>query len=96
VVYLWENIRVCKPAQISSNELDKINRTVLRYETAVKNKVIRWWNLLEQLQARRLGEPVPLAAPLTFITKARDWVRFVIPTGRLTRGSDSANIQWKK
>ncbi len=41
-------------------ELDKINRTALRYETAIENKLMRWWNLLERLHAQRRGDTIPV------------------------------------
>src|SRR5262249_30906465 len=49
-------------ARISNDAIDQINRTVLRYETANENKLIRWWNLLERLQALRRGDKIPAPA----------------------------------
>jgi hypothetical protein len=50
------------PARISNDAIDQINRTVLRYETANENKLMRWWNLLERLQGLRRGDKVPAPA----------------------------------
>jgi hypothetical protein len=50
------------PVRISNDAIDQINRTVLRYETANENKLMRWWNLLERLQALRRGDKVPAPA----------------------------------
>ena len=48
-----------RPATVSTDDLDKINRTVIRYETSIESKLNRWWNLLERLQSRRRGDPCP-------------------------------------
>jgi hypothetical protein len=62
-VFGWtETIDPGKPARISPDALDRINRTVVRYETSIENKLMRWWNMLERQQARRRGELIPLPA----------------------------------
>ena len=50
------------PARISNDRIDQINRTILRYETAAGNQLVRWWNLLERLQASRRGDKIPAPA----------------------------------
>ncbi len=52
------------PARVSQDALDRINRTVLRYETSIENKLFRWQNQLERLQRLRLGEAVPVPASI--------------------------------
>lgn len=47
------------PAQVSPEALDQINRTILRYESAIENKLFRWLNQLERLQRRRQVETLP-------------------------------------
>jgi hypothetical protein len=59
-----ETVDPGRPARISHDVLDRINRTVLRYESSIENKLMRWWNLLERLQARRGGEKIPAPAAL--------------------------------
>ena len=60
-VFGWaETVDPGRPAQVSTEALDKINRTVVRYETSIENKLMRWWNMLERHQARRRGELLPL------------------------------------
>jgi hypothetical protein len=49
------------PARVSNDAIDQINRTILRYATASANKLMRWWSMLERLQALRRGDKV--AAP---------------------------------
>ncbi len=50
------------PAQVSEDRVDQINRTVVRYETAIEQKLFRWLNQLERLQRVRRGERVPAPA----------------------------------
>jgi hypothetical protein len=50
------------PAQVSNDAIDRINRTVLRYETSIENKLFRWQNQLERLQRLRHGEKIPAPA----------------------------------
>jgi len=50
------------PAQASNAAIDEINRTVLRYETSIENKLFRWQNQLERLQRLRRGENIPVPA----------------------------------
>jgi hypothetical protein len=52
------------PAQVSNDAIDGINRTVLRYETAIENKLFRWQNQLERLQRLRRGEKMPAPAAI--------------------------------
>jgi hypothetical protein len=49
-------------AQIPNAAIDQINRTILRYETAIENKLFRWQNQLERLQRLRRGEKIPAPA----------------------------------
>jgi hypothetical protein len=50
------------PAKVSNDAIDRITRTVLRYETAIENKLFRWQNHLERLQRLRRGDPLPAPA----------------------------------
>jgi hypothetical protein len=50
------------PARVSNEAIDQINRTILRYESSNENKLMRWWNLLERLQALRRGDKVSVPA----------------------------------
>jgi hypothetical protein len=59
-----ETLDVGLPAQISNDAIDGINRTVLRYETSIENKLFRWQNQLERLQRLRRGEKIPAPANL--------------------------------
>jgi hypothetical protein len=54
-----ETLDVGLPAQVSNDAIDGINRTVLRYETSIENKLFRWQNQLERLQRLRRGEEIP-------------------------------------
>jgi len=49
-------------AQIPNAAIDQITRTIVRYETAIENKVFRWENQLERLQRLRHGEKIPAPA----------------------------------
>jgi hypothetical protein len=57
-----ETIDIGLPAQVSNDAIDAINRTVLRYETSIENKLFRWQNQLERLQRLRRGESIPAPA----------------------------------
>ena len=62
-VFGWtETLDVGLPAQVSNDAIDQINRTVLRYETSIENKLFRWQNQLERLQRLRRGEKIPAPA----------------------------------
>jgi hypothetical protein len=50
------------PARVANAAIDEINRTILRYETAIENKLFRWQNQLERLQRLRRGEKIPAPA----------------------------------
>ena len=57
-----ETVDAGLPAQASNDAIDGINRTVLRYKTAIENKLFRWQNQLERLQRLRRGENIPAPA----------------------------------
>jgi hypothetical protein len=59
-----ETLDVGLPARISNDAIDGINRTVLRYESSIENKLFRWQNQLERLQRLRRGEKIPAPANL--------------------------------
>jgi hypothetical protein len=52
------------PAQLSNSAIDEINRTVLRYETSIENKLFRRQNQFERLQRLRRGEKLPAPAAI--------------------------------
>jgi hypothetical protein len=54
-----ETLDVGLPAQVSNDAIEGINRTVLRYETSIENKLFRWQNQLERLQRLRRGGYAP-------------------------------------
>ena len=62
VIGWTETLDVGLPAQVSNDAIDGINRTVLRYETSIENKLFRWQNQLERLQRLRRGEKIPAPA----------------------------------
>jgi hypothetical protein len=70
------------PAQVSIHAVDQINRTVLRYESAIENKLVRWQNQLERLQRRRQGEKIsaPAAVDVNVHQESDDVGSFGNPT----------------
>ena len=71
-----------RPARVSTDDLDKINRKVIRYETSIETKLNRWWNLLERLQSRSEVTRARLRAQLilTCTRVSPRWLRSVILT----------------
>ena len=62
VIGWTEILYVGFPAQVSNAAIDEINRTILRYETSIENKLFRWQNQLERWQRLRHGEKIPVSA----------------------------------
>jgi hypothetical protein len=72
-VFGWnETLDIGLPARLSNDAIDQINRTILRYETSIENKLFRWQHQLERLQRLRRGEKIPAPATVDLNVNAGD------------------------